>query len=263
LFLTPGRTVAGLILAGIIATVARRAGALSRGGAAAAFLIGTTCAAAGWGWAFILIAFFVSASALSRYRQAFKKEILGEFVEKGGERDALQVAANGGVFALLAAASLIHPSPIWIAAAAGTIGAVSADTWATELGTLADHLPKLITTGEVVPTGTSGAITWRGSFAGLAGAATVGLIVLTVGWGSRAAIATIVGGVAGSLVDSIVGATLQRRQWCERCEKSTERLVHNCGTTTRPAGGLAWVNNDMVNALSSLSGAVVGAILSS
>lgn len=224
-------------------------------------LIGTICAAAGRGWAFVLIAFFVSATTLSIYRQSFKKEIVGEFVEKGGERDAVQVAANGGIFALFAIASLIYPSRIWIAAAAGAIGAVTADTWATELGTLARHFPKLITTGKEVPTGTSGAVTWRGSFAGLAGAATVGVIVLAVGWGSRAALATIVGGVTGSLVDSIVGATLQRQQWCERCETTTERLVHSCGTTTQPAGGLRWVNNDMVNALSSLSGAVVGAIL--
>lgn len=241
--------------------VARRVGALSQGGAAAAVLTGTICAAAGWGWAFVLIAFFVSATALSICRQSFKKKTVGEFVEKGGERDAIQVLANGGIFALLAAASLIRPSPIWIAAAAGAVGAVTADTWATELGTLAKHFPKLITTGREVPAGTSGAVTWRGSFAGLAGAATVGVIVLTVGWGSRAALATIVGGVSGSLVDSIVGATLQRQQWCERCGKATERLVHSCGTTTQPAGGLSWVNNDMVNALSSLSGAVVGAIL--
>ena len=241
--------------------VARRAGALSPGGAAAAVLTGTICAAAGWGWAVVLTAFFVSATALSIYRQSFKKEIVGEFVEKGGQRDAVQVAANGGIFALLAAASLIRPSPIWIAAAAGAIGAVTADTWATELGPLAKHFPKLITTGKEVPTGTSGAVTWRGSFAGLAGAATVGVIVLAVGWGGGAALATVVGGVTGSLVDSIVGATLQRQQWCERCGKTTERLVHSCGTTTQPAGGLSWVNNDVANALSSLSGAVVGAIL--
>ena len=241
--------------------VARRGGALSQGGAAVAVLTGTICAAAGWGWAFVLIGFFVSATTLSFYRQSFKKAIVGEFVEKGGQRDGVQVVANGGIFGLLAAASLIRPSPIWIAAAAGAIGAVTADTWATELGTLAKHFPKLITTGKVVPIGTSGAVTWRGSFAGLVGAATVGAIVLAVGWGSRAAFATIVGGVTGSLVDSIVGATLQRQQWCERCEKTTERLVHSCGTTTQPAGGLSWVNNDMVNALSSLSGAVVGAIL--
>ncbi len=241
--------------------VARRAGTLSQGGAAAATLTGTICAAAGWGWALVLIAFFVSATVLSIYKQSFKKETVGEFVEKGGRRDAVQVAANGGIFTVLAAASLIRPSPMWIAAAAGAVGAVTADTWATELGTLAKNFPKLITTGRQVPTGTSGAVTWRGSFAGLAGAATVGVIVLAVGWGSRAALATIVGGVIGSLVDSIVGATLQRQQWCERCGKTTERLVHSCGTTTQPAGGLSWVNNDMVNALSSLSGAVVGAIL--
>ena len=255
------RGAIGLVLAGTITFIARRTGTLSPGGAGVALLIGTICAAAGWGWAVVLVAFFVSATGLSLYRHSFKKEIVGEFVEKIGERDAWQVTANGGIFTLLAGASIIHPSLVWITAGAGAIGAVTADTWATEIGTLAKHFPKLITTGQVVPTGTSGAVTWRGSFAALVGAAAVGIVALAVGWGMRGAIACIVGGIAGSFIDSLVGATIQRRQWCERCDKPTERLVHSCGTTTQPQGGIRWVNNDMVNALSSLFGAAVGMLL--
>ena len=209
----------------------------------------------------MLVALFVSVNALSRYHHSTKVARIGDMVEKDGERDAWQVAANGGVFTAAAIGSLIHPSPIWLPVAAGALAASTADTWATEIGTLAEHPPKLITTGEPVPAGTSGGVTWAGSLAGLAGAACIGILALLIGWGVRSAWAAVAGGIAGSFVDSVAGATFQRRRWCERCSKPTERLLHTCGTTTRPHGGIGWVDNDVVNAISSLTGAVVGLML--
>lgn len=250
-----------MVLAGVVIFIARRQRALSPSGAAAAFVVGTICAAAGWGWAFLLTTFFVSASALSVNGRAQKAERTRGMIEKGDERDATQVVANGGVFAALALGSLFYPSLLWLAAGAGAIAAATADTWATEIGTLARHSPKLITTREKVPAGTSGAVTWRGTWAGFAGAACIAVVALIAGWGGRASLAALAGGVAGSLVDSVLGATLQRRQWCERCDKPTERLVHSCGTITQPRGGVGWVGNDMINALGSLTGAVVGSLL--
>ncbi len=89
----------------------------------------------------------------------------------------------------------------------------------------------------------------------------IGVTALVVGWGAAAAETAIAGGIAGMLVDSLAGATVQRRQWCEQCGKPTERLLHSCGTTTETRGGFHWVDNDAVNAISSITGAVVGAIL--
>jgi uncharacterized protein (TIGR00297 family) len=215
---------------------------------------------AGLGWAVLLVTLFITANVLSRYRHSVKEARLGGVVEKGGERDAWQVAANGGTFTALAIASLVHPSSIWLPLGAGAIAAATADTWATEIGTLATHPPRLITTGKVVPTGTSGAVTWIGTFAGLMGAIFIAVVALIVGWGATAAWAAVAGGIAGSLVDSLVGATTQRRRWCDVCDKPTERLVHSCGTKTHPHGGIGWVDNDVVNAISSLTGAVVGSL---
>lgn len=249
------------MIAGVITLAARRRHTLSPGGAAAGFIIGAICTAAGWSWGLLLVTLFVSANALSRYHRSTKLARTWDVVEKAGERDAWQVAANGGVFTAAAIGELIHPSAFWLPLAAGAIAASTADTWATEIGTLADHPPKLITTGETVPTGTSGGVTWAGTLAGLAGAASIAGLALLLGWGIRAALAAVAGGIAGSLVDSVVGATLQRRRWCEQCGKPTERLLHNCGTTTRPHGGIRWVDNDVVNAVSSATGAVVGLVL--
>jgi uncharacterized protein (TIGR00297 family) len=255
------RTLAGIVIAGLVTLAARRQHTLSRSGAVAGFIVGVICTAAGWSWAILVVTLFVSANALSSYRRAAKMARIGDMVEKGGERDAWQVVANGGVFTGAAIGALIHPSPIWFAIAAGAIAASIADTWATEIGTLASHPPKLITTGEPVPAGTSGGVTWIGTFAGLAGATFIAVLALFAGWSVRSAWAAVAGGIAGSLVDSFAGATIQRRRWCERCSRQTERLVHNCGTTTRPNGGIVLVNNDVVNKISSLTGAVVGLML--
>lgn len=253
--------MAGIVIAGLITFAARRQQTLSRSGAVAGFIVGVTCTAAGWSWGVLVVALFVSANSLSRYRRTTRLARVGATVEKAGARDAWQVAANGGLFTAAAISSLIDPSPIWFPVAAGAIAASAADTWATEIGTLADHSPKLITTREAVPPGTSGGVTWVGTFAGLAGATLIAVLALLTGWGLRSALAAVAGGIAGSLVDSFAGAAIQRRRWCDQCNKPTERLVHNCGTITSPHGGFGWVNNDVVNAIGSLTGAVVGLVL--
>jgi uncharacterized protein (TIGR00297 family) len=250
--------VAGAVL---ITLSARRHRTLSVSGAVAGFIVGVLCATAGWGWAVLVVALFASANALTRYRRTTKLVRIGDTIDKPGGRDAWQVAANGSLFTAAAIGSLIHPSPAWLPVAAGAIAASAADTWATEIGTLSDHPPRLITTREVVPAGTSGGVTWVGTFAGLAGATFIAVLALLAGWGLRSALAAVAGGIAGSFVDSLAGATIQRRQWCDGCNRPTERLVHNCGKITSPQGGLGWVNNDVVNAIGSLTGAVVGVIL--
>ncbi|HWJ21526.1 MAG TPA: DUF92 domain-containing protein [Gemmatimonadaceae bacterium] len=254
-----GRAGAGLLVAAAIALVARRAHSLSTSGAVAATAVGAACVAAGWGWGGLLIAYFVVSSALSRWRETLKEARTSDVVAKGGQRDAVQVLANGGLFAAAALLSLAAPAgAIWpVAAGAGALAAAAADTWATEIGTLAGHPPRSIRTGRPVAPGTSGGVTVLGTAASIAGAGFVAALAALVGFGRLAAVGALVGGVAGSLVDSLLGATLQARRWCDRCERGTEREVHGCGTRTRPAGGVGWLDNDAVNAASALAGAAL------
>jgi len=98
----------GFILAALVAYFAYRAHSLDKNGAFAAACVGTIVfGVGGWQWAILLLIFFITSSGLSR---AFKqrKQGLSEKFSKGNERDAVQVLANGGVFAvaaLLAAAT--------------------------------------------------------------------------------------------------------------------------------------------------------------
>jgi len=252
----------GAALGITIATIAWRLRALSGAGAVAAALLGTVAVAAGWSWAIVLLAYFVSSSALSRYRLAEKERRLDDLLDKGGRRDAAQVLANGAVFGVAAAAFAAAPSPTWQALGAGALAASAADTWATEIGTLARGAPRSIVTGRRVPVGTSGGITILGLVASVGGAAFVAGLALALGWPQGAAAGALSGGIAGSIGDSLLGATVQCRRHCPQCDVPTERRVHGCGTGTVITGGIRWLDNDGVNALSTATGALTAWLVS-
>jgi uncharacterized protein (TIGR00297 family) len=254
-----GRVLAGAVLAVAIALAARRAGSLAASGAAAAAVVGTVCIAAGWGWGALLVAYFVASSALSRLGARRKEAATGGIVAKGGARDARQVLANGGPFAAAALLSIAAPWPGWTVLGAGALAAAASDTWGTEVGTLAGGAPRSIVSGRIVPPGTSGGITLAGTLASLCGAAFVAALAWALRWPD--AVAILAGGIAGSTADSLLGATLQARRWCDRCGAGTERELHVCGAPTRRAGGLAWLDNDGVNLASALVGALVALLV--
>jgi len=167
----------------------------------------------GWRGLLLLLAFFVSGSLLTR---------------GGGRRNARQVVANGGVAAVAALAGS------W-PAFAGAVAAATADTWATEIGAFSRTAPRLITSGVPVARGANGGITPLGTAGGVLGAAVVGgltwVLAPHLGWlGAVAAVA----GVAGMLIDSLLGATLQ-------------------GSEDR------WLDNDAVNLAMTLAGAGIAA----
>lgn len=257
------RLVGGALLAAGVAMLARRAGSLSASGAAAAVLVGTSAVAAGWTWGALLLVYFVSSSALSRLGKAAKERRTAGVVEKGGERDARQVMANGGVFALGAAAVAFAPielHDVATVAALGALAASAADTWATEIGTLVGGTPRSLLSLATVPAGTSGGMSAAGTCAMIAGAAV--MAVAAAALGISPAVGTIaLAGTAGALGDSLIGATMQERRWCTTCARNTERRVHDCGTPTSLAGGRKWIDNDVVNFLATVVGAGVAALL--
>jgi len=285
----------GFALSLVIGVVGYRGGALSGSGLVGALITGTLIfGLGGWEWGTLLLAFFVSSSVLSFYH-AREKQGLAEKFAKGHRRDIGQALANGGLAALLAVLSHLLPSlpglfrllpslpglsrflppltgggrggVLWFIACAGAMAAVNADTWATELGVLSSRPPRLITTGRRVEVGASGGITWLGTGASLGGALFIGLmgelgsLTLHQGWTVAGVLllAATVGGLAGSLFDSLLGATVQAMYWCDSCRKETERKVHRCGTQTRLLRGWRWLGNDMVNFIASVVGGLIAA----
>ncbi len=265
----------GLVLSSLIAALAYGRGSLSANGVVGAILVGTLIfASGGFTWGLLLIAFFVTSSALSHY-QARAKAPLAEKFQKGHRRDLGQVLANGGWGALLALAFAVFPHPILFGAFVGAMATVNADTWATELGVLSRQSPRLITNGRVVAVGTSGGVTALGTSVALAGALLVGVLAflfsalavflpgLFLSTPNPAALVWIaaLAGLAGSLFDSLLGATVQAIYYCDDDQKETESALHRCGRATRLIRGWRWLDNDWVNLLASVFGSVVAAAL--
>ena len=251
----------GFLMGGLIGLVAWRAGALSRSGAWAATLSGGLIfGLGGVPWAVLLLAFFISSSLLSRLF-ARRKADLGEKFSKGSRRDWGQVFANGGLGALLAIAFAMLPDEAWLwVAYAGAMAAVNADTWATELGVFNPAPPRLITSGKVVERGASGGVSILGSLAALGGAALIALLAALFSLDSAIFVvpAVVLGGLAGSFFDSLLGASVQAIYTCPTCDKETERHpLHTCGEVTQHLRGWRWLDNDLVNFLASLMGALV------
>ena len=251
-------TALGATAAVGIAAAAWRARSLDAAGAVAAVVLGTLAAAAGAGWAALLVAYFVTSAALSRLGRTVKAARTSTVVAKGGARDARQVLANGGVFGGCAAGALFWPDAAWGAAAAGALAASAADTWATEIGTWVGGAPRHVLTWRRLEVGMSGGVTWAGSAAMLAGAVAIAAAARSLGVASAVA-AVAAGGVAGAMTDSIAGATAQERRRCLACGAATEQDPHQCGGATRIERGVAGIGNDLVNLVATITGAAVAA----
>ena len=270
------RLAIGFILAAIVAGGGWATRALTVGGAVAALLVGgAVFGLGGPEWGLLVVLFFVTSSAASRWREEEKARPARTFA-KSSRRDVGQVLANGIVPAGLAVLGTLFPdSPGIFAAFVGAVAAVTADTWATEIGLLSDAQPTLITTGEPVPRGTSGGVTLIGTVAAAAGAATIGLAAAglftlrdVIAFGSldtrllnpsalRLLPVAAAAGLASAAFDSYLGATRQAIYVSTRLKLETERPEEEDGTKNDLVRGWRWLNNDRVNLLASIVGAVV------
>lgn len=254
----------GSSLGGAAALAFFRLHLLSASGAVATFLLAAVIFGfGGWAWTVPVLCFFLLSSLLSRVGRQRKNRYELIF-EKGSRRDYAQVFANGGMAGLLMILYLFLQEPLIYLLYLTALAAATADTWATELGTLARQQPRLITTLRPVPAGTSGGITFTGLFSAFSGALAIalsGMIFFPAGYGWPAVAAVTVCGLLGSLIDSGLGATLQAQYRCDTCRQITEKTAHCDSRPTRQISGLAWMNNDLVNFLSTAGAAGVGYLL--
>ncbi len=269
--------ILGTVLAILISVTAWKLHMLSRSGMLAAGIMGMLVfGLGGLPWACLMLGFFVSSNLLSRFARKHKLH-LDEKFSKGSQRDAWQVIANGGVATLFLTITWIQRELIGCSEAcfaangwaylafAGSLAAANADTWATELGVLSRRSPRLITTGRAVPVGSSGAVSPAGLLSATTGAGLIALLA-ALPWvdvphplaAFQVILLVTCAGLTGSLIDSLLGATLQSIYLCPTCQKETEHHpLHNCGTQTIKLRGWEGMDNDMVNLCCTLGGALL------
>lgn len=253
-----------IVLAGLAAQSVRSKW-LTVNGAVVAFLIGAVMQASGEGvWLMLLSLFFVSSSILSKARRWNARRQEAELVySKIGARDVWQVLANGGLalFIYLAYIVMDVHAALSLQLYVAVVAAVTADTWATEIGGTSRSLPVSILTWVRVPRGTSGAVSLRGSLAAVGGSMLIGWSAAVWEGGQWSLILyALIGGTVGSLVDSVMGASIQGLYQCNKCHLVTEKRLH-CSEQTRLVRGHSWMNNDVVNFVASACAALTALIV--
>jgi uncharacterized protein (TIGR00297 family) len=266
-------TIEGFLLGGLfalaVALFSIKVKFLNNSGATATFLLGSTIfGVGGLDWTVPLLTFYFLSSILSKLGHKRKAKFDLVF-EKGSQRDAGQVYANGGVAWIMMVIYSLTADPYIFFAYLGTLAAVQADTWATEIGTMwPNPKARLVTTFKEVPVGTSGGVSIPGTSASFLGSLLIcsSAIIMNVSWINKVGIlqSLLVIGIAGlfsSLVDSFFGATVQAQYFDPIREKVTER-THSIApdgskVVNKLIKGYDFVNNDMVNTLCAISGSVV------
>ncbi len=211
-------------------------GLLTVSGSIASFLVGSIIGGLGSiGWLLTLVVFTFMGFFVTKFRFQVK-ERKGLQEGKRGERTYRNVIANGLVPAGVAVTTFLmgsQGSTLASIAYIASIAVAAADTTASELGVLSDRT-YLITTGKRVPPGTDGGVSLRGTMwcilASIAASA-IGWLLTFQHLIEPLLLIPIVMGVAGCMIDSLIGATLERRGMVGKLQNNILSMA--CG------GGLA------------------------
>ena len=217
-----------LLLHVVLISVAQRLPLLTRAGWLHAGFLGTLLwgclGPPGWG---LVVMYFLLGSLATRvgFRQKQKR---GLAEGRGGRRGPENVWGSAATGALLAVLVDLAPAPwrtLLLVGFVASFAAKLADTLGSEIGKQWGRHTWLITTLRLVPPGTEGAISVEGTLASVLGSAVMALVGLGLGLldGYAAVILVALAGLAATLVESLIGATLQ--------------------------GRLDWLTNEMVNGL--------------
>jgi uncharacterized protein (TIGR00297 family) len=206
---------------------------VNRSGAVCGFVLGVAVYL-GWGYkSFLLMfAFFLIGSIATRFGYA-RKAARGVAEKRGGARSWREALANslaGAFFSLLVITT--HHQGTFLLALIAAFAEATGDTISSEIGQYISNRAYLITTLQPVPAGEDGGITVGGTAAGALASALVVALAIGMGLcGKGCAVIALAAAVAGNLLDSVLGATLERRGLV------TNGIVNFAGTSF--AGALA------------------------
>jgi len=147
-------------------------------------------------------------------RLGYRRKLALGLAERREGRNAWQVLANLAVAALSSVVFSATGNRVWLVAAVGALAEAATDTVASEIGQYRGPDPRLITTWERVPAGTDGGVTMVGSVVGMTAGLVIAAVAAVGGMILQAQLwIPVAVGFAGMMIDSLLGATLQRRGW--------------------------------------------------
>jgi len=211
-----------LILCSVLSILSYRMELLTLSGSISAFLVGIVIGFVGSiSWLIVLLMFTIAGFIVTRYKIQLKiKKGLQE--GRRGERTYRNVLANGLVPATIAVCAWIagaQHEPVSKIVFLASISVAASDTMASEMGILSPNT-RLITNFERVSPGTDGGVSLYGtgwSIMGAIGASVIGWVILfPENLFDLRIIIPILSGIIGCNIDSLVGATLERRKLVDK-----------------------------------------------
>ncbi|WP_214071305.1 DUF92 domain-containing protein [Mucilaginibacter sp. dw_454] len=197
----------------IAAVLSYRTGKLTRTGAVVGDIVGVFIyKGAGVTGLILLAAFFILGLWATKW-QIDKKTLTGVAEKNKGRRTAWQVLANGGISAILGLMAWQSPAhSVFVQVMiAGSLAAATADTLSSELGTVYGRRFFNILTFKKDTRGLDGVVSIEGTLIGLIGAMLIAAIYsISLGWSVVFCWIALAGAV-GNLIDSVLGAALERR----------------------------------------------------
>ena len=170
--------------------------------------------------------------------------------KKSNKRKLIQIISNVGIGVLSLIIYKFTSNDLYLLIYASVMAESLADTLASDIGVLSKSEPINILTFKKGERGLSGNISFLGLTSALIGSLLIGTIYyIGMDKSITSFIIIILSGFLGSLIDSILGASIQVKYKCEKCKKITERKEH-CGKKTNYYKGIKWIDNNLVNLLS-------------
>ena len=218
-FVSGNIAITSLLILALIGA-SSKARILDAKGIIAAALLGFLVGCLGhWTWLLLLLAFLLSSHVATKWRFE-EKAALGLSESSDGHRGWINVAANGGMPALVAILAFAlddWKNGLWMFGA--SVAVATSDTWASEIGSL-DNRVRMITTMKPCKAGINGGFSPNGQLAAASGGLLIGLCSLIAGIimfnnsvTDTAMNAAMVAGIGflGCQIDSVLGAVLENR----------------------------------------------------
>ena len=147
-------------------------------------------------------------------RMGYRRKLALGLAERREGRNAWQILANLAVAALGSFVFGATGNRVWMIAAVAALAEAATDTVASEVGQYRRPDARLITRWERVCAGTDGGITLPGSITGMAAGVAIAVVATAGGMVPLSQLwIPVAAGFTGMLIDSVLGATLQRRGW--------------------------------------------------
>lgn len=204
----------------------------------------------------LLLAEYFFIFFISLIKKYIKKE-----TKKEKPRTFIQVLINGGLGTLFIILYGITKHQFLLIISVISLSGCLIDSVSSDVGTMSKNDPYDFIKRKTVQNGMSGGV----SFLGTISALLVSIIVAFSTYKYLNLTYQYVFLITGliflqTIIDSVLGSVLQAKYECIECKKITEKLEH-CNKQTELIEGISWINNNMVNLISSITTTLISTLV--